>query len=242
MWRPSRYSGVMGENQLHGPFVLDVGLPTVKSLAEDDGDILIEGYAADFKLDRQGEKFLAGAFDEAIEKAAQGKIPLLLEHSNDMPLGLVEELRTDENGLWVRGRIAAKAVSDAWDGAKGKVELIRRGVMKGLSVRGHSWGRMSPEGPEIGHIDLAEISITPVPVQPGAVYAVVQKSMDYAIDGSVAAPDIAWAAEGWSDVLKNYTEDEIRSAMDTFYKDKIKETKAKLKDCQARLDEYVAAH
>jgi HK97 family phage prohead protease len=231
----------MAVNQLHGPFVLDVGLPTVKSLGDED-DILIEGYAADFKVDRQGEKFLAGAFDDAIEKAAKGEIPLLLEHSNDMPLGLVEELRTDENGLWVRGRIAAKAVADAWDGAKGKVELIRRGVMKGLSVRGHSWGRMGTTGPEIGHIDLAEISITPVPVQPGAVYAVVQKSMDYAVDGPVAAPDIAWAAKGWSDVLSNYSEDDIRAAMDTYYKKQIAETKAALKACQARLDEYVAAH
>lgn len=222
----------MGET-LHGPFVLDVGLPTTKSL--DDGDILIEGYAADFEVDRQGEKFLPDAFDEAIAKAADGGIPLLLEHNNNQPLGLVEKLERRDEGLWLRGRIAAKAVADAWDGAKGKVELIRRGVMKGLSVRGHSWGRMGSTGPEIGHIDLAEVSITPVPVQPGALFAVVQKSMDYAVDPS-SNPDIAWAAQGFAEVASNYSPDEIEAAVDDFYKGKIKDLRTQLKTCKTLIE------
>lgn len=222
----------MGET-LHGPFVLDVGLPTTKSL--DDGDILIEGYAADFEIDRQGEKFLPQAFDEAIAKAADGGIPLLLEHNNNQPLGLVERLERRDEGLWLRGRIAAKAVADAWDGAKGKVELIRRGVMKGLSVRGHSWGRMGSTGPEIGHIDLAEVSITPVPVQPGALFAVVQKSMDYAVDPA-SNPDIAWAAQSFADITTEYTPKEIEDAVEAFYKNKMADIRAQLKACRNLID------
>jgi HK97 family phage prohead protease len=211
---------------LHGPFVLDVGLPTAKSL--DDGDIVIEGYAADFEIDRQSEKFLAGAFDAAVEKASLGEIPLLLEHNNNQQLGLVEKLKCDERGLWMRGRIAAKAVSDAFEGAKGKVELIRRGMMKGLSVRGHSWGRMTPNGPEIGHIDLAEISITPVPVQPGALFAVTKKSLEYAADPGTH-PDIAFAAAGFADVMQQYSREEVEEAVSAFYKGKIKTMKGQLK-------------
>lgn len=217
--------GLMTE-QLRGPFVLDVGMPTVKSHGDDD--ILIEGIAADFQQDRQGEKFLAGAFDEAIAKAAEGTIPLLLEHNNNQPLGVVESLKARDDGLWVRARIAAKAAADAWDGAKGKIEMIRRGMMKGLSVRGHSWGRMGPDGPEIGHIDLAEISVTPVPVQPGALFAVTQKSLEYAADPATHQ-DIAWAAKGYADLTTEYTPEEIEAAVDTVYKGKIKDLKAELK-------------
>lgn len=218
----------MAVNQLHGPFVLDVGLPTVKSLDPDDGDILIEGYAADFEVDRQGEKFLSGAFDDACKAAENGSLPLLLEHDNERPLGLVEKLKVDDRGLFVQGRIAAKAAKDAWPGASGQVEMIRRGVMKGLSVRGHSWGRMTPTGPEIGHIDLAEISITPVPVQPGALFAVTKKSMDYAVDPETHS-DIAWAAESWAGITEQYTEDEVKSAIEEYYKVRIKRLRGLLK-------------
>jgi HK97 family phage prohead protease len=227
---------------LHGPFVLDVGLPTVKSLEDDDGDILIAGYAADFEVDRQGEKFLAGAFDEACKAATEGKIPLLLEHNNNQPLGVVEVLRPDDRGLYVEGRIAAKAVSDAWDGAKGKVEMIRRGVMKGLSVRGHSWGRMGPDGPEIGKIDLAEISVTPVPVQPGALFTVTKKAMDYAVDPT-AAPDLDWASgslENTVGLLDQYSKEEIASAIDTYFKGRIKDLRTRLKACKDLLDKAAA--
>jgi HK97 family phage prohead protease len=224
----------MMAEHLHGPFVLDVGLPTAKSL--EDGDIVIEGYAADFEIDRQNEKFLPQAFDAAIAKANEGTIPLLLEHNNNQPLGTVEELKCDDRGLWMRGRIAAKAVSDAWDGAKGKIELIRRGMMKGLSVRGHSWGRMTPSGPEIGHIDLAEISITPVPVQPGALFAVTQKSLEYAANPA-SHPDIAFAAQGFSEVMQQYSREEVEEAVNAFYKGKIKDLKGQLKFLNNALDQ-----
>lgn len=219
---------------LHGPFVLDVGIPTSKSL--DDGDILIEGYAADFTQDRQGEKFLSGAFDEACKAAAQGNIPILLQHNANQPLGVVEDLKTDDNGLYIKGRIMAKAVEDAWEGAPGKLELIRRGVMKGLSVRGHSWGRMGQSGPEIGHIDLAEISVTPTPVQPGALFAVTKKSMDYAVEGPTAAPDLAWAAQGFAEAVTSSSPEDVEAAVESYYKERIGRMRKQLKAAKTALD------
>ena len=151
---------------------------------------------------------------------------------------MVEELERRDDGLWVKGRITAKAVKDAWHGAKGKIEMIRRGVMKGLSVRGHSWGRMTPTGPEIGHIDLAEISITPVPVQPGALFAVTKKSMDYAVDPGYT-PELEWAAgstENFTGLIDQYGEDAVREAVDTYFKGKIKNLRSALKACNDTLD------
>jgi HK97 family phage prohead protease len=225
--------------ELHGQFIVEAPMPTVKSL-DDEGDIIIEGYAADWEKDRQNERFLRTAFDEAVKKAADGAIPLLLEHSNNHPLGVVEELRPDNVGLWARARITAKAVSEAWDGAKGKIEMIRRGVMKGLSVRGHSWGKMTSDGPVIGHIDLAEISVTPVPVQPGALFAVVQKSLP--AEGMTTADGVEeWAVgstENFTGLTGEYSEEEVRRTIDAYFKKRIKETKDRLKTISATLDRY----
>lgn len=160
------------------PFELDVLIPTEKSVTTDEGDVIIEGYAADFEVDRQGEAFLPGAFDDACEKATRAEIPLLFEHDNKRQLGVIEELRVDpERGLWTRARIA-KAQAGTW--AEDVVDKVKRGMMKGLSVRGLSRVTVTKNGPRIGTIDLAEISVTPVPVQPGALFAVAQKSFEAA--------------------------------------------------------------
>lgn len=162
------------------PFEFAITLPTEKSVTTDSGDVIIEGYAADFEVDRQGEAFLPGAFDAALEKATRAEIPLLFEHDNKRQLGVIEELRVDpDRGLWTRARIA-KASAGSW--AEDVVSKIKRGMMKGLSVRGLSKIKITPEGPRIGTIDLAEISVTPVPVQPGALFAVAQKSFEAAAD------------------------------------------------------------
>lgn len=169
------------------PFEFDVLIPTEKSVTTDAGDVIIEGYAADFEIDRQGEAFLPGAFDDACKKATRAEIPLLFEHDNKRQLGVIEELRVDpERGLWTRARIA-KAQAGTW--AEDVVDKVKRGMMKGLSVRGLSKVKMTANGPRIGTIDLAEISVTPVPVQPGALFAVAQKSFA-AVEEDLAAGQI----------------------------------------------------
>lgn len=169
------------------PFVLDVGIPTAKALPA-DGDVMIEGYAADFEEDRQGERFLPGAFDAALQKATKDEIPILDEHDNRRQLGVVEKLEVhDGKGLWIRGRIAAPTAE--W--AKDSVNKIQRGMKKGLSVR----GLVKISQGMISALDLAEVSVTPVPVQPGALFAVSSKSLRYAA-GFDDANDIAWAARG----------------------------------------------
>lgn len=201
------------------PFVLDVGLPTVKSAS--GGDLVIEGYAADFETDRQGEAFLPGAFDEACKAATAGSIPLLDEHDNTRQLGAIEKLEVHEGkGLWTRAVIPEPVAE--W--AKESVSKIKRGMKKGLSVRGLSRARMTAEGPRISSIDLAEISVTPVPVQPGALFSVATKSLAFA-DNPDKAADIAWAAQGWAQVQQDYTAEEIRDAVRAYFQRRLEEAR-----------------
>jgi HK97 family phage prohead protease len=160
------------------PFNFDVALAE-KAVEAEDGDIVISGYAADFETDRQGEVFLPGAFDEACAKASENTIPLLFEHDNTRQLGVIEELKVDDQGLWARARIAKAAVG-SW--AEDIVNKIRRGMLRGLSVRGLSLVRDK----KISYIDLAEVSVTSVPAQPGALFAVATKSIEAAEDSTAA--------------------------------------------------------
>jgi HK97 family phage prohead protease len=194
------------------PFEFEIALPTEKSVTTDAGDVIIEGYAADFEVDRQGEAFLPGAFDDACKKATRAEIPLLFEHDNNRQLGVIEELRVDpERGLWTRARIA-KAQAGTW--AEDVVDKVRRGMMKGLSVRGLSKVKMTANGPRIGTIDLAEISVTPVPVQPGALFAVAQKSLA-AAEEDLAAGEIE-VVEDETEKALAYFEDRLASLTAAF--------------------------
>lgn len=192
------------------PFELDVGI-TEKSIRPLDGDIIIEGYAADFESDRQGEVFLPGAFDNACAKATASEIPLLHEHDGKRQLGVIEELRVDERGLWTRARIA-KAAAGSW--AEDVVGKIKRGMMKGLSVSGRTKVKRTRTGLAIGDIDLWEVSVTPAPVQPGAMFAVAQKSLSSADDRK---SEITWAADGWARIKGDFTDEEIAAACEAYF-------------------------
>lgn len=194
-------------------------MPTIKSLGDDEGDIIIEGYAADYEPDRQNEAFLEGAFDEAIEKANRDGLPLLDEHDNKRVLGAVERLEDHGKGkgLWMRARI----FEPMEDWSRATVKAIQRGAKRMLSVRGRSRGVYTPDGPRIAGIDLAEISTTSVGVQPGALFAVAQKSLAYAEGEDDSS--IAWAVEGWADVKARYTDQEIADALEAHYKRRFSE-------------------
>ena len=55
---------------------------------------------------------------------------------------------------------------------------IQRGMMKGLSVRGFFKRREGAKPARIYHADLAEISVTPFPVNPRTLFAVGQKAFE----------------------------------------------------------------
>lgn len=152
-------------------FDLAVTLPVEKAVSE-DGDLHIEGIAADYEPDRQGEAFLPGAFDNAIQKYLDAGGPLCYHHKPSMQLGQVTEMRPTDGGLAMKAVIPKPddpALLDIY-------KKIKRGMMRGLSLSGRALQRMTPAGPRIGEIDIQETSITPVPVGPGAMFKVAQKA------------------------------------------------------------------
>lgn len=147
----------------------------------EDGDLLIEGWAADFSgIDRQGENFTDGAFERGAKAFLAGSAPLCFHHKAEKVLGKVLDLReVPGRGIWMRARV---------DGAiRTHPELrtiynqIKRGTLKGLSVGGFFKRKLTELGTRISDVDLTEVSITAVPIHAKPGFAVVAgKAMELA--------------------------------------------------------------
>jgi HK97 family phage prohead protease len=115
------------------------------------------GYAAVFdRVDRGGDVVRAGAFGGA-GGAVSGAVPLLWQHRG-APVGVVESLAEDAQGLRVIGRIEDARLAG----------LVASGAVRGLSfgyrvtaARGAVGGRVR----EVMGGDLVEISLVAQPMQ-----------------------------------------------------------------------------
>jgi len=87
-----------------------------------------EGYASTFgNVDQVGDIIMQGAFTKTIqERFPKGDIKILWQHYE--PLGMPIEIREDENGLYVKGRISKTALGDD------ALELMRDGVVNRMSI------------------------------------------------------------------------------------------------------------
>lgn len=134
----------------------------------EDGDLVIEGLAANFEgLDRTNENFGDGAFQRGIKSFLRGQGALCFHHKHDHGIGRVLDLREEEGkGLWLKARVDKQQPTSPlryiYDG-------IRKGTYRGLSVGGF----FKRAGRKIVDVDLTEVSVTPVPVHPGTGFAVV---------------------------------------------------------------------
>lgn len=145
--------------------------PTVTET--EDGDLIIEGYAAVFDgLDREGENFADGSFEHGIKSFLNGQAGLCYHHKHDKCLGKVLSLENEQGkGLRMKARV---------DGAVKKhpelgvyYEQIKKGTLNALSVGGFFKRGLVDGVKKITGVDFTEISVTPVPVHPGTNFAVV---------------------------------------------------------------------
>ena len=125
------------------------------------------GYAAVFgRPDRGGDVVKAGAFQRSLGRGA-ARVPLLWQHDCARPIGRIEYLKEDRRGLRVIARLS--------DGRAGReaAALLREGAVRGLSF-GYRVRRATGEAPrELTELDLVEISLVTLPMQPKArVHAV----------------------------------------------------------------------
>ena len=120
------------------------------------------GYAAVFgHPDRGGDVVREGAFAASLERRRE--VPLLWQHRPEKPIGRIEYLREDKRGLRVIGRIVDQRAA----------RLIGSGAVKGLSF-GYRVKQARGERPrELAELELVEISLVSLPMQPRArVHAV----------------------------------------------------------------------
>lgn len=135
-----------------------------------DNEGVLTGYASLFDVvDLQSEIVRPGAYRRTLaEHKTQGTSPALLwSHKLDQPIGRWVELREDQRGLWVKGKLSLNT-----DAGKQAYTHLVNGDLDGLSI-----GFVVPEGGrkyfgdgtfELLDVDLVEISVVTAPANRGA--------------------------------------------------------------------------
>lgn len=128
-----------------------------------DGTI-ISGYASLFgKSDQGGDVVERGAYAKSLAK--DRSVKMLWQHDPAQPIGVWDEVREDERGLWVKGRLLT-------DVAKGReaASLIGAGAIDGLSIgyRTVKSRKDDKGGRVLSELELWEVSLVTFPMLPDA--------------------------------------------------------------------------
>jgi HK97 family phage prohead protease len=183
-------------------FELGEGKALSESIVEEleNGDLIIEGYAAVFEgLDREGENFAPGAFKRGCKAFLKHSAPLCFHHRKADVLGKVLDLQEEEGkGLKMRARIDGAIKRHPTLGVI--YEQIKRGTFNGLSIGGIFRRALMEGGPRIVDMDFTEISVTPAPVHTGPRFDVVAgkalTDVDFKIEtGDESNEDVRVAVE-----------------------------------------------
>lgn len=154
----------------------------VATLAADGS---FSGYASLFgAVDLGRDVVERGAFARTIAQRGAAGVRMLFQHDPAMPVGTWEELREDERGLFVKGRLA-----DGSARASEVLALMRAGALDGLSI-GFRTVRAARD-PRRGvrrilEADLREISVVTFPMLPGARIEEVKRRDGRATTASLA--------------------------------------------------------
>ncbi|MBS1303595.1 HK97 family phage prohead protease [Loktanella sp. SALINAS62] len=128
----------------------------------------IAGYASLFdRVDQGGDRVSHGAYAASLAKVAAsgGRIKMLWQHDPMQPIGVWDEIREDDRGLFVKGRILT-------DVARGKeaAALVEAGAIDGLSIgyRTVKAAKSADRGRTLTELDLWEVSLVTFPMLPDA--------------------------------------------------------------------------
>lgn len=138
-----------------------------------DDSGVFAGYASVFSvIDQQQDMMIPGAFHDTLLKQS-GKIKLLWQHDMKEPIGMIEQLMEDENGLYIKGRLLLDVAR-----AQEAYSLLRNGVLSGLSI-GYSPLRYEID-PATGvrllkEVELWEVSLVTFPANSAARVTVVKQ-------------------------------------------------------------------
>ena len=139
---------------------------------------MFEGYASIFgNKDLGNDVIEKGAFMRSLRKKGAKKIKMLYQHDTKEPIGVFDKVMEDQNGLYVKGRLAMGT-------QKGKevYELMKMGAIDGLSVgywvdaKGHHYDDKRKYR-VLKEVDLMEISAVTFPMNPRARIQAVKSDM-----------------------------------------------------------------
>lgn len=140
----------------------------VKVTAETKEGTIIEGYASLFGTPDQGNDVVdLGAYSASLARLAAkgGRVKMLWQHDPTEPIGVWDEVREDEKGLWVKGRILNEV-------ARGReaVALIEAGAIDGLSIGYRTVRAKKDDGGRrhLSELELWEVSVVTFPMLPEA--------------------------------------------------------------------------
>ncbi|MCX7338259.1 MAG: HK97 family phage prohead protease [Alphaproteobacteria bacterium] len=132
---------------------------------QDDG--IFEGYASVFDvIDHHQEAVSKGAFVTSLTNwQSKRQLPKMLwQHDPKIPVGTWEEIREDDHGLFVRGRL----LLDIRQGREAYA-LLKAGIVDGLSIGFHLiQSDRLPRGRVLKEVDLREISLVTFAANPKA--------------------------------------------------------------------------
>lgn len=144
----------------------------IKAYHDEDEDKnygTFEGYGSVFgNKDLGNDVIERGAFVKSLKRRKPQNVKLLYQHKSDMPIGVFDEIKEDEHGLVVKGRLALKTQAGAE-----AYELLKMGALDGLSIG----FRVNPKEVSydkrgnkriIKEVDLMEVSLVTFPMNPQA--------------------------------------------------------------------------
>jgi len=99
----------------------------IEKTDKEEGKWIVEGYAGTSDLDLQGDVIIEEAFKNS-EKDLLENSTVLYNHDVDRPIGKVEEVKAQKEGLWVKVLIS-KTAAELW-------QQIKEGVVNKFSIRG----------------------------------------------------------------------------------------------------------
>jgi len=130
--------------------------------------VKIEGYASYFgKTDKGGDIVEPGAYGASLKAlaAAGRRVKMLWQHDPAQPIGVWDEVREDDRGLYVKGRI----LTDVKKGREAAA-LIEAGAIDGLSI-GYRTVKAQKDGKGhrlLSELELWEVSLVTFPMLPEA--------------------------------------------------------------------------
>jgi HK97 family phage prohead protease len=127
---------------------------------EPDQDGVFEGYASVFDIVDGGLDVVArGAFAKSL--ASGRKVKMLWQHDQAQPIGVWDEIREDDTGLFVRGRL----LKDVAKGAEA-MALLRAGAIDSMSIGYKTIKAATGAGStrRLTEVELFEVSIVTFPM------------------------------------------------------------------------------